>query len=80
MKLSNSAISAALKSIELSELPAEHPRRIARKAVAQYRQTARLSQQMIDSGSDEEERRQRFIQSSVKWSKRSLLSRLLRRG
>lgn len=82
-------INRTLREIERTELPEEHPRQIARKVVAQYRQTARLSQQMIDCGSDEEvidcgsdeeDRRQRFVQSSVKWSKRSLLSRLFRRS
>lgn len=55
----------------------------ARKAVADYRVRQvslqpGLTQAQIDSGSEMEDRRQRFVQSSVRWSKRSLWAKLFR--
>lgn len=54
---------------------------LTRAAVLRYRATVKfpvfeqdhtaLTQEQIDNGSDEEQRRQRFVSSSVKWSKRS---------
>lgn len=81
MKPSNNEINNALRSIEATERPADHPRVLAAKAIVsrRVRMTPQLTQRMIDSGSETEERRRRFISSSVKWSKRSLWSRLLGR-
>lgn len=82
MKPTNHDITAALKAIEATELPEQHPRKLAARAVDRYRHqrsTQMLTQQQIDSGSDNEQRRQRFVSASVKWSRRSLWARILRR-
>ena len=79
MKPSTADINRTLREIERTELPEEHPRQIARRVIAQRRQITRLSQQVIDSGGNEEDRRQRFVQSSVKWSKRAWWRRLIGR-
>lgn len=53
----------------------------ARKTVANHRARRvkpQLTQAQIDSGSETEERRRRFVASSVKWSKRSLWAKLFR--
>lgn len=44
MKPTTADINRTLREIERTELPEDHPRQIARRMVAQYRQTARLSQ------------------------------------
>lgn len=74
-------INHALKQIESAERPANHPRTLAREAIVRRRErlTPQLTQAQIDSGSETEERRKRFVASAVKWSKRSLWSRLFRR-
>lgn len=74
-------VADALESIAAAERPDDHPRRLAREAIVNRRArlTPQLTQVQIDSGSETEERRRRFVSSSVKWSKRSLWSRLLGR-
>lgn len=70
-------ITAALQGIERASTP---PRQLAREAVRRHRQPVKpsLTQAMIDSGGDNEERRQRFVMASVKFKRRSWLSWLLR--
>lgn len=67
---------------DIARASGERPPFDARKAVANHRSRRtkpQLTQAQIDSGSETEERRRRFVASSVKWSKRSLLARLFRR-
>lgn len=79
MKPSPNDIHNALRSIENAERGEEHPRTLARKAVAQHRSLSHgLTQAQIDQGVDNEGRRQRFVSSAVKWSRRSWWARLLR--
>lgn len=81
MRPTNHDIIAALDAIEASERPADHPRTLAKVTVAQHRQrsTQTLTQAQIDSGSETEQRRRRFVSASVKWSRRSLWAKLFRR-
>lgn len=81
MKPTANDINDALRSIEATERPADHPRVLAAKAIVNHRarSSPQLTQAKIDTGSETEERRRRFVSSSVKWSKRSLWSRLLGR-
>lgn len=74
-------VSEVLESIAAAERPADHPRRLAREAIVNRRAclTPQLTQAQIDSGSETEDRRRRFVASSVKWSKRSLWSKLFSR-
>lgn len=79
MKPTPNDIHHALRSIENAERGEDHPRTLARKAVAQYRSASNgLTQAQIDKGIDDEGRRQRFVSSAVKWSRRSWWTRLLR--
>ena len=57
------------------------PRTLARTAITSRRErlSPQLTQAQIDSSDDEDARRRRFVQSSVKWSRRSLWARLFRR-
>lgn len=70
-------ITAALAGIERASTS---PRQLAREAVRRHRQPAKpfLTQAMIDSGGNNEERRQRFVMAAVKFKRRSWLSWLLR--
>lgn len=54
-------------------------RELTRAAVLRYRsaKSSTLTQERIDNGGDSEQRRQRFVASSVKWSKRSWWRRLI---
>lgn len=79
MRPTNHDITAALDAIEASERPADHPRKLAKQAIARHRSTQTLTQSRIDSGSETEERRRRFVSASVKWSRRSWWARLFRR-
>lgn len=80
MNPSNRIIDATLAQIERTELPDDHPRRLAQRAVVAHRKSSSmLTQTMIDSSDDTDARRRRFVQSSVKWSRRSILARLFRR-
>lgn len=74
-------INAALDSIIRTERPADRPRPPAAKAITIRRErlSPRLTQAQIDASDDGDARRQRFVRSSVKWSKRSLWSKLFRR-
>lgn len=69
-------ITAALDAISRAST---HPRQLAREAVRRHRQPSQpsLTQAMIDSGGDTEERRQRFVSSALKFRRRGILSRLL---
>lgn len=70
-------IDAVLAQVERQS---KSPRELAREAVERHRARPRgLTQAQIDSGADVEDRRQRFVASAVKWSKRSLFARLFRR-
>lgn len=82
MKPTRTDVIAALDAIEASERPADHPRKLAQQAITQHRRRSTqptLTQARIDSGSETEERRRRFVSASVKWSRRSLWARLFRR-
>lgn len=81
MKPTPNDINDALDSIARTERPVDHPRNLARQAIVSRRErlSPQLTQAQIDSGSETEERRRRFVRSSVKWSKRTLWARLWRR-
>lgn len=81
MKPTTNEVNDALRDIERTERPVDHPRTLAREAIVRRRErlTPQLTQAQIDSGSETEERRRRFVASSVKWSKRSIWARLFRR-
>lgn len=81
MKPTKADVNDALDSIARTERPANHSRNLAPQAITSHRErlSAQLTQAQIDSGSETEERRRRFVQSSVKWSKRTLWSKLFRR-
>lgn len=70
-------ITTALQDIERASTP---PRQLAREAVRRHRQPSQpsLTQAMIDTGGDNEERRQRFISAALKFRRRGWLSWLLR--
>lgn len=74
-------VNQVLAQIESAERPASHSRTLAREAIVRRRErlSPQLTQAQIDSGSETEERRKRFVASSVKWSKRSIWARLFRR-
>lgn len=71
-------VDEVIADLESQEL---HPtRQLAREIIKQHRSDQpALTQQQIDSGSETEDRRRRFVSASVKWSRRSLWSKLLRR-
>lgn len=69
----NHTVDEALERIERAST---HPRLLAKEAVKKHRKSPRLTQEMIDSGYDEEERRQMFIGKALRFRKRSLISKL----
>lgn len=72
-------ITAALDAIEASELPENHPRRLAKKAVAQYRRTAAIDPD-YDFNSAPREARAVIYSTTVKYSaQHSWWARLRRR-
>lgn len=77
MKPSPTDITRALKSIEHAELPDDHPRRLARKALGQYQQTAVIDPD-YEFNQQPRELRQVFYDAAVRFSRRRWWARLLR--
>lgn len=69
----NQTVDEALERIERAST---HPRTLAKEAVQRHRNRQMLTQEMIDSGYDDEERRKMFVGHSLRFRKRSLFSRL----
>lgn len=79
MKPTNHDITTALKAIEATELPDDHPRRLAQQAVAQHRRV-RVIDPDYDFSAAPRQMRQVIYDSIVRYSaQHSLLSRLFRR-
>ena len=87
MKPSDNDINDALAAIELTELPANHPRKLAQRAVAEFRSNAQReglpTTNVIDSGAPllrrDEVVRGSYPTYATSGSKRSLWSKLFRR-
>lgn len=81
MKPTAKSVDDTLQSIARAsgESTTPSPKQLARSAVLDYRarHSPALTQERIDNGRDEEGRRQRFVASAVKWSRRSWWRRLL---
>lgn len=79
MKPTNHDITAALKAIEATELPDDHPRRLAREAIAQHRRV-RVIDPNYDFSAAPRQMRQVIYDSIVRYSaQHSWLARLRRR-
>lgn len=77
MKPTPNEVNEALRGIERTERPANHPRVLAHKAVAQYRRTAAADYKFENAP---RELRQVVYDATVRYHvKRSLLARLFRR-
>lgn len=79
MKPTNHDITAALKAIEATELPDDHPRRLAQQAIAQ-RHRARAIDPDYDFNSAPRQMRQVIYNMSVKYSAQHSWLARLRRG
>lgn len=79
MKPTTNQVNAALDSIARTERPANHPRNLARRAIAQHRQVRAIDPD-YDFSKVPRAARQVIYDMTVKYSARhSLLSRLFRR-
>lgn len=76
MKPSDNDVNAALQSIAAAERPVDHPRNLARQAIAQYRRTAATDPDYNFSNAPRAAR-QVIYDTTVRYSARhSLLARL----
>lgn len=79
MKPTSHDITAALKAIEANELPENHPRRLAQKAMAQHRRSRPIDPD-YDFSAAPRQVRQVIYDMSVKYgAQHSWLARLRRR-
>lgn len=70
-------ISRALREIEQTELPEDHPRKLAQQAIAEYRKGTVL-RLTYDFNEQPRELRQVFYDAAVRFSRRRWWSRWLR--
>lgn len=76
MKPTTADVNTALRTIASTELPDDHPRRLAAKAIAQYRATAAIDP-AYDFNQQPRELRQVFYDTTVRFSRRRWWSRWL---
>lgn len=77
MKPTTADVNTALRAIASTELPDDHPRRLAAKAIAQYQATAVINPD-YDFNQQPRELREIFYGAAVRFSRRRWWSRLLR--